>query len=140
MLIELLVKPNGAKVDPPRRFPDCASECEPMVRQCGFRSDPAANEMYPQHPNAHFGRRWGFSSSTNWLEGGTSWTQDYPRVDRHFAQAVRCLTRVNARSAELPVILDDGDLFQFRRRRFLGVGGRPAVPGEVLSARDSDWR
>lgn len=26
MLIELLVKPNGAKVDPPRRFPDCASE------------------------------------------------------------------------------------------------------------------
>ncbi len=68
-----------------------------------------ARLMYPQHPNARFGRRWGFSSSTSWLEGGTSWTQDYPRADRHFAQAVRRLTRVNARSAEQPVNLDDGD-------------------------------
>jgi hypothetical protein len=68
-----------------------------------------ARLMYPQHPNARFGRRWGFPASTNWLEGGTSWTQDYPRADRHFAQAVRRLTRVNARSAEQPVNLDDGD-------------------------------
>ena len=67
-----------------------------------------ARLMYPQHPNAHFGgRRWGMSS-TNWLEGGTSWTQDYPRADRHFAQAVRRLTRVNARSSEQPVNLDEG--------------------------------
>ena len=45
----------------------------------------------------------------DWREGGTSWTQDYPRADRHFAQALRRLTRVNVRSVEQPVNLDDGD-------------------------------
>ena len=25
--------------------------------------------------------------SADWREGGTSWSQDYPRADRHFAQA-----------------------------------------------------
>lgn len=67
-----------------------------------------ARLMYPQHPNARFGRRrWG--SSFDWTEGGTSWTQDYPRADRHFAQALRRLTRVHVRSVEQPVNLDDGD-------------------------------
>ena len=37
------------------------------------------------------------------------WTQDYPRADRHFLLAVRRLTRINARSVEQPVDLDDGD-------------------------------
>jgi hypothetical protein len=68
-----------------------------------------ARLMYPQHPNAHFGRyRWGGGLS-DWREGGTSWTQDYPRADRHFAQALRRLTRVNVRSVEQPLNLDDGD-------------------------------
>src|SRR5579863_2528922 len=68
-----------------------------------------ARLMYPQHPEARFGgRRWRFGSS-DWREGGTSWTQDYPRADRHFAMALRRLTRVSARSVEQPVNLDDGD-------------------------------
>jgi hypothetical protein len=66
-----------------------------------------ARLMYPQHPNARFG---GFSrwrgGSGDWREGGTSWTQDYPRADRHFAQAIRRLTRIHARSVEQPVNLD----------------------------------
>ncbi len=37
------------------------------------------------------------------------WTQDYPRADRHFAQAMRRLTRIHVRSTEQPVNLDDGD-------------------------------
>ena len=41
--------------------------------------------------------------------GLSLWTQDYPRADRAFAQAVRRLTRVDARSVEQPVNLDDGD-------------------------------
>jgi hypothetical protein len=45
----------------------------------------------------------------DWREGGTSWTQDYPRADRHFAQALRRLTRVHVRSVEQPVNPDDGD-------------------------------
>ena len=45
----------------------------------------------------------------NWREGSSLWTQDYPRADRHFAQAVRRLTRIHARSVEQPVNLEDGD-------------------------------
>jgi hypothetical protein len=67
-----------------------------------------ARLMYPQHPQARFGgyRRFG---GGDWREGGTSWTQDYPRADRHFAQALRRLSRIHARSVEQPVNLDDGD-------------------------------
>lgn len=70
-----------------------------------------ARLMYPQHPNARFSRwsRWG--GLPDWRQGGTSWTQDYPRADRHFAAAVRRLTRVNARSSEQPVNPDDADDF-----------------------------
>jgi hypothetical protein len=67
-----------------------------------------ARLMYPQHPHARFGRYY-YGGSSEWLEGGTSWTQDYPRADRHFAQALRRLSRVQARSVEQPVNLDDGD-------------------------------
>ena len=66
--------------------------------------------MYPQHPQARFGRySWRYGGVFDWREGGTSWTQDYPRADRHFALALRRLTRVHARSVEQPVNLDDGD-------------------------------
>jgi Domain of unknown function (DUF4159) len=68
-----------------------------------------ARLMYPQHPNALFGRRYRFGPSYDWREGGTSWSQDYPRADRHFAQALRRLTRIHVRSVEQPVNLDDGD-------------------------------
>jgi hypothetical protein len=66
-----------------------------------------ARLMYPQHPNARFARR--RYGSSDWTQGGTSWSQDYPRADRHFAQALRRLTRIHARSVEQPVNLDDGD-------------------------------
>ena len=36
----------------------------------------------------------GYGAGSDWREGGTSWTQDYPRADRHFALALRRLTRV----------------------------------------------
>lgn len=67
-----------------------------------------ARLMYPQHPRARFGR-FRYGRSNDWRTGGTSWSQDYPRADRHFAQALRRLTRVHARSVEQPVNLDDGD-------------------------------
>jgi Domain of unknown function (DUF4159) len=68
-----------------------------------------ARLMYPPHPNGRFSRPFGRGGRRDWREGGTSWSQDYPRADRHFAQAMRRLTRVNARSVEQPVNLDDGD-------------------------------
>jgi len=43
----------------------------------------------------------------DWRLGMTLWTQDYPRADRHFSEAVRRLTRVNTRAAEQPINLDE---------------------------------
>ena len=60
------------------------------------------------HRRASRGRV-GFGGYRDWREGGTSWTQDYPRADRHFAQAMRRLTRIHVRSVEQPVNPDDGD-------------------------------
>jgi hypothetical protein len=62
--------------------------------------------MYPAHPFARFSRMRG---RIDWREGGTSWAQDYPRADRFLMSAMRRLTRVDARSVEQPVNLDDGD-------------------------------
>ncbi|MCX6598237.1 MAG: DUF4159 domain-containing protein [Acidobacteria bacterium] len=62
--------------------------------------------MYPPHPNARFGR---WRNRRDWREGGTSWTQDYPRADRSFSMALRRLTRIHVRSVEQPVNLDDDD-------------------------------
>jgi len=72
-----------------------------------------ARLMYPNHPNSilfGFGRR-ARNGMPDWREGGTSWTQDYPRADRHFAQAIRRLTRVHARSSEQPANPDELDDF-----------------------------
>jgi hypothetical protein len=41
--------------------------------------------------------------------GLSLWTQDYPRADRHFLGAVRRLTRIDTRSVEQVVNLEDGD-------------------------------
>ena len=49
---------------------------------------------------------WGGGS---WQNGGTSWTIDYPKGDRHIAALVRRLSVIDARSVEQPVNLDDDD-------------------------------
>jgi hypothetical protein len=50
----------------------------------------------------------------NWKEGRSAWTTDYPRADRHLAQAVRRLSRIQVRSVEQPVDLDDDtDVFNY---------------------------
>ncbi len=68
-----------------------------------------ARLMFPSIPNAHF-RHAGW----DWTNGHSSWTNDYPRSDRHFAQAVRRLTRLQGRSVEQPVNLDDrGEVFNY---------------------------
>ena len=41
--------------------------------------------MYPPHPRARFSRPIGYGGRFDWREGGTSWSQDYPRADRQFA-------------------------------------------------------
>jgi Domain of unknown function (DUF4159) len=64
-----------------------------------------ARLMYPPGPlDGYRGRFDG-----DWREGLSLWTQDYPLADRTIAAALRRLTRVDARSVEESVNLDDGD-------------------------------
>jgi hypothetical protein len=65
-----------------------------------------ARLMYPPAPYARFDRSRGRGG---WTRGNSSWTQDYPRADRHFVAAVRRLSRIDVRSVEQPVNLDDED-------------------------------
>jgi hypothetical protein len=58
------------------------------------------------YPSSRFGF---FFGAGDWTQGGTAWAVDYPRGDRWFARILRRLTRVNVRSVEQPVNLDDGD-------------------------------
>jgi hypothetical protein len=58
--------------------------------------------MYPS------GGRGGFGGGS-WEYGGTSWSNDYPIGDRAFASILRRLTRIDTRSVEQPVNLNDGD-------------------------------
>lgn len=61
--------------------------------------------MYPPYQSGPYSRFGG----GNWLQGGTSWAVDYPRGDRAFSQLLRRITRVQVRSVEQPVNLDDDD-------------------------------
>src|SRR5882724_12480372 len=64
-----------------------------------------ARLMYPPGPlDGYYPRFQG-----DWRKGLSLWTQDYPRADRALSAAVGRLTRVDARSVEQPVNLDDGD-------------------------------
>ena len=56
-----------------------------------------ARLMYPM---AYGGR--GFRYRSDWREGNSMWTQDYPRADRHFSQAIRRLTRLHSRRLSSP--------------------------------------
>lgn len=64
-----------------------------------------ARLMYP--PGWNDGYRGRFDG--DWRLGLSLWTQDYPRADRQFSQALQRLTRIQARSVEQPVNLEDGD-------------------------------
>ncbi len=94
---------------PFREYPGVEYENFPLPADAGEKTEWAfARLMYPTDPSARYGWR-GRGGGFDWREGGTIWTQDYPRADRHFSQALRRLTRVHVRSVEQPVNLDDGD-------------------------------
>ena len=60
------------------------------------------------YPSARGGRGF-FGGGYDWHQGGTGWTDDYPRGDRALIQMIRRTTRINVRAVEQPVSLDDGD-------------------------------
>lgn len=90
------------KPKPFREYPGWEYENFPLPPDFADRSEwTFARLMYPA---VAFGR-WGRS---DWTQGESNWTTDYPRSDRHLIQIIRRLTRLNARSVEQPVNLDDG--------------------------------
>jgi Domain of unknown function (DUF4159) len=96
----------GAWQRPFREYPGIEYNTFPLPQDYREKTEWAfARLMYPQ---AYGGR--GFRNrNADWREGNSMWTQDYPRADRHFSQAIRRLTRLHSRSVEQPVNLDDGD-------------------------------
>ncbi len=72
-----------------------------------------------------------------WQQGLSLWTQDYPRADRHFAQAMRRLTRVSTRSVEQPINLDEpGEVNNWPWLYAVQVGEWGLTEGQARSLRD----
>jgi hypothetical protein len=87
------------------------------------------------YPPSSYGYRYGWRR--NWTEGGTSWTIDYPRADRRIAATVRRLTRIQARSVEQPVNLDDGnDVFNWPWIYAVEVGSWELNPQQAQTLRE----
>jgi hypothetical protein len=96
---------------PFREYPGVEYERFPLPRDYQETTEWAfARLMYP--PVSPYNG--GFQFFGDWRLGGSNWTMDYPRSDRHFAAAIRRLTRLHARSVEQVVNLDDGDdIFEY---------------------------
>jgi hypothetical protein len=62
---------------------------------------------------------WGYE----WQFGGTSWAVDYPKGDRTLAALLRRFTRIDVRSVEQPVNLDDGDDVYYWPFLMVGLAG-----------------
>lgn len=56
------------------------------------------------YPSARGGRGF-FGGGIDWHQGGTGWTDDYPRGDRALIQMIRRNTRIDVRAVEQPVSL-----------------------------------
>jgi hypothetical protein len=88
-----------------------------------------ARLMFPPGPlNGYAGR------DLDWHTGISLWSQDFPRADRHFSLAVRRLTRLDVRSVEQVVNLDEGDEFDWPWLYAVQVGewGLTDRQGEAL--------
>jgi hypothetical protein len=104
--IAALVSSVYAFQRPFREYPAIEYNDFPLPPDAHENSDFAFGRlMYPPAPTARFD----YAGPKNWDKGMSSWTQDYPRADRHFLEALRRLTRINVRSVEQPVNLNDED-------------------------------
>jgi len=68
--------------------------------------------------------------------GLSLWTQDYPRADRHFSQALRRLTRIHVRSVEQPINLDEGDAYDWPWLYAVQVGEWGLTDAQAVELRE----
>ena len=94
-----------------------------------------ARLMYPSY---HIQTDWQFKPWLDWREGRTNWTIDYPRSDRHLSMAIRRLTRIDARSVEQPVNLDDeqDDVFNYPWLYAVEVGHWELTDAQIAKFRE----
>src|SRR5712671_3130490 len=113
----------------------------PGVEYEGFELTPDGQEktewafarlMFP--PGENDGYRGRFDG--DWRLGLSLWTQDYPRADRHFSQALRRLTRIHVRSVEQPINLDEGDVYNWPWLYAVQVGEWGITPAQGKILRD----
>ena len=98
-----------------------------------------ARLMYPPFIGGYGGYRGGGRRGRggDWTQGGSNWTIDYPRSDRHLSAAIRRLTRIHARSVEQPVNLDDGDdVYNFPFLYGVEVGHWALTDAQAAKMRD----
>jgi len=98
-----------------------------------------ARLMYPPSTMGRRGFRgggFGRYGGGNWTQGYSAWTTDYPRSDRHFSEALRRLTRVQARSVEQPVNFDEGDVFDWPWLYAVEVGQWELTDSQAKSMRE----
>ena len=110
---------NSNVTGAPGRDPTAPMPFRTLISQEGYNNEPLPadyqdhNEfvigrlMYPQRAGGFGGG--GFRGGGSWERGGTMWSNDYPRGDRAFARILRRLTRIDTRSVEQPINLNDGD-------------------------------
>lgn len=72
----------------------------------------------------------------DWREGLSLWTQDYPRADRHFSLALRRLTRIQVRSVEQPVNLDESEQYDLPWLYAVQVGEWGPTPQQCKALRE----
>ncbi|HWB87250.1 MAG TPA: DUF4159 domain-containing protein, partial [Bryobacteraceae bacterium] len=96
------------------------------------------------YPPAYGGRGFGFrrgygrfgGGGGDWTQGYSSWTTDYPRADRHFTAAMRRLSRIDSRSVEQPVNLDEGDAYDWPFLYAVEVGHWNLTDAQAKSLRE----
>src|SRR5262249_34726267 len=85
-----------SKPRPFRQYPGREYEDFPLPPDYAEKTEWVfARLMYPPSPYGRGGRRFGGFRGSDWREGVTSWTTDYPRAERHLAMALRRLSRVH---------------------------------------------
>ncbi len=117
---------------PFREYPGVEYDGMPLPPDYQAKSEWVfARLMYPPGWNDGYRGRY----NGDWHRGLSLWTQDYPRADRHFSEAVRRLTRIKVRSVEQPVNLEDGsDVYNWPWLYAVQVGewGLTADEGKIL--------
>jgi Domain of unknown function (DUF4159) len=93
-----------------------------------------ARIMYPPGPLDGYSRTGRFTG--DYRLGRSLWTQDYPRADRHLVQAMRRLSRIDTRSVEQVVSLDDDDVFNYPWIYAVQVGEWGMTEKEGLKLRE----